>query len=543
MENKSSTTLSNLSYALFFCLMLFAKAIGLPDESIVYTIIMCTACIFFIFKLVLTDHSMFELILIISLLIISVVSYLLSKERGILFVTAVILGAKNVSIKRLFKYCAVIWTASFIILTFCTQFGIISDYCLVHDKGSLGYIVRYSFGYPHPNVLHISYLVLVSLLLYALDLNLKQLRNVSILLMILNVFVFIYSVSYTGLLIVTLYLVANYVLAYRKEKDQHWPVFDLLIRLIFPFCVLFSVFGPVLFKGKLYDLCDKLIHHRFVLSNYYLTNEKLTLFGHILQTPPDLNHSIDCSYVYLLVHCGIIPFVLICIGYMLLINHCVTNKEYKKLSIIMAFSIAGVTEPFMFNTSFKNISAVFIGEYLFISSKEILTSPSAYPFLKRNIQLLKIGDNVISTQKISNISSKITSMIRRGIDTLISHIRCILVISAAVTVISLALSWAFIIKPTSVLIPASCCPDGYPGDPTYITEESLSDTTYKTTRILSYSPRSEMVRFDGAIADLEYKRIIFRNCFWAFIATLILCDIVFNIKTSKSLQEERGNNS
>ena len=134
-------------------------------------------------------------------------------------------------------------------------------------------------------------------------------------------------------------------------------------------------------------------------------------------------------------------------------------------------------------------------------------------------------------------------MIRRGIDTLISHIRCILVISAAVTVISLALSWAFIIKPTSVLIPASCCPDGYPGDPTYITEESLSDTTYKTTRILSYSPRSEMVRFDGAIADLEYKRIIFRNCFWAFIATLILCDIVFNIKTSKSLQEERGNNS
>ena len=557
---ESRITLSESVYLLFFCVMLFAKAIGLYDGQPLYNIILVISAILFAAKLILTDYTWLELLTVCALLLCSIITYLLSGERGILMFVAVITGIKGCSVRRLFKWSAALLGICFVVMAALTQSGLVNDYFLVHNKGSLGYIVRWSFGYTHPNVMHITFIIIIAFILYSLKLNLKRLRIASMILMFANIYVFIYSVSYTGFILATLYLVLNYLLEYRKsrlimtapysnsEKDLQnsiipvnesheilWKVFDFLLQLVFPFCVFFSVAGPVLFKGKLFDLCDKLVHHRFVLSNYFLTNEKLSVLGHVLKTTPDANRSLDCSYVYLLVHCGVLPFLLICVAYIMLIRHCIVKRKYGELSIIITLVIAGVTEPFMFNASFKNISALFIGEYLFELTEKAVEKSSIPIFLKKNFSLCKAGQHTLFFEKSAVLYRRITGNINSAVRTF-SYNNVRILIYSAVAAVAITIIFGLItVRPVSVLIPTADCPDGYESTPAYYTEDEINSADMNDVRILSYSPDKEMVTFDGNTADIEYIRSLISCAVWSFAVSFIIIIFVVRISERKRL--------
>ena len=534
---ESRITLSELVYLLFICVMLFAKAIGLYDGQPLYNIILVISAVLFVAKLILTDYSGLEFFTVCALLLFSIITYLLSGERGILMFVAVITGIKACSVKRVFKWSAALLGICFVVMAALTQSGLVNDYYLVHYKGSLGYIVRWSFGYTHPIVMHITFIILIAFILYSLKLNLKRLRIASMILMFANIYVFIYSVSYTGFILATLYLAHNYLLAYRNsiQIKTNWKAFDFLLQLVFPFCVFFSVAGPVLFKGKLFDLCDKLVHHRFVLSNYFLTNEKLSVLGHVLKTTPDANRSLDCSYVYLLVHCGVLPFMLICAAYIMLIRHCIVKRKYGELSIIITLVIAGVTEPFMFNASFKNISAFFIGEYLFEITEKAVEKPSLPIFFKKNFSLCKAGQHTLFFEKSAVLYRRITGNINSAVRAFNRNMILILIMSSfAALIITIIYSLAAV-RPVSVLIPTADCPDGYESNPAYYTEDEINSDDMNDVRILSYSPDKEMVSFSGSTADIEYIRSLISCTVWAFAVSFIIIIFVVRISERKRL--------
>lgn len=78
-----------------------------------------------------------------------------------------LIGMKDVRIKKVFQVGAVVWSSVFLYRILAFLIGWDKGILLVHKK--LGaFIFRWSMGYPHPNVFHISYVILLAFLFYLL---------------------------------------------------------------------------------------------------------------------------------------------------------------------------------------------------------------------------------------------------------------------------------------------------------------------------------------------------------------------------------------
>ena len=510
-------SIAEFCYYMFFLLMLGAKGLGLAEESIPYMLLLVSGMIFWLGKLILTEYSFTEKIWVTFLLFLTTIVYLRTGERGIAFCVAMLIGMKDISLRRIFHISARFLMICFLLKMFLTQTGLLPDLYYVHAKGSLGYVVRWSFGYLHPNVLHITYLVLAALWIYDLSDNSRKLQQASIFFMLGNLYVLFFSLSYTGFLVVTFYLACSYYLSFRPSSSLHHPrlrkCINFCAELIFPACVLFSVAGPVLLKGKVYDLADKLVHHRFVLSNFFLTTEPICLLGHRLLTTPDLNNSIDCSYVYLFVHLGILFFVLFCVFYFAAIHSALRKNHGAEAAILISFSVAGVTEPFMFNTSFKNITCLILGSFLFQ-----LKMPSYLPYTFRKHahvnHLTALGQRNLSfphpSMKLFNLHAVTARVLRR------------MCFEACIP--AFLLTMLFVIRTTSfstLLIPARFCPDGSEQPPVVYNEQMISNLS-SDTQVLSWSAPEEMCMYTGIAPHLEYIRRAVCAVTWGWIVSFLL---------------------
>ena len=514
-RNSVNLRLPELAYYLFFVLMLGAKGLGLGEGSPLYSVVLLISMFFWCVKIILTGYTIYELLCSTSLLLITMFVYLRTGERGIVFYVAMLLGMKEISLDKIFHIGARLLSFCFILMAFLHQTGLLDDLYYVHLKGSLGYVVRSSFGYAHPNVLHITYLVLTTLVLYDTGLDLHKLLRRSILLMVGNVYLAIYSLSYTGFLIVSFYIITNYILIFKNEHpSQHTKCYCLcsfLMECIFPFSVIFSVLGPVVLKGRLYSLADKLVHHRFVLSNYFLTTEPVCLFGHRLLTTPDMNHSIDCSYTYLFVHLGVILFVLFCIFYFIVIHKCIQAKKFRCVAILISFSIAGVTEPFLFNTSFKNITFLILGYYWyqFLAVPKTKIAQKATPLpLNWNPSL---GKKQLQLLYFSIPSSKLTFLRQR-----VAKRKSLFVVSLFAALLAPIFYVATTEPYTAVLIPIVFCQDGCDTPARTYTESEISELS-SDTLVISFDEKSEEIyQYTGFTPRLEYFRRTLAYYVWAF---------------------------
>lgn len=531
---KITVTFSELCYLLFFAMMLTAKGLGLSEGALVYDLLLAGGMFFFLLKMVLTRYDRMELLAVFLLLTLTAIVYIKTGERGIVFCCAMALGCKDVSLKRIFRVGAFLLTICFFVMMALTQAGLAKGWWYVHSKGSLGYVVRWSFGYMHPNVLHTVWLLLTALWLYILPLRTRrQLWKTCGLFMLGNLYVFFYSLSYTGFLVCTFYLACNLIFISRsmRNKTDSAKVFirkadtviNFLIPMFFPFCVIFSVAGPVLLKGRLYELADKLVHHRFVLSNYFLTTEPICLLGHRLLTTPDGNRSIDCSYTYLFVYLGVVFFVLICIGYTTLIVNALRRARYRELSILLSFTLGGVTEPFMFNTSFKNITMLFLGCWFYHCVEKL--SEKAPDFWQKKTKFCLWTDKADSkatfsipllfhTQKPATNENKATPARTFSHRSILLSVFCTAAILGCVCYLFLAP------EPKAVLISPVFCSDGYEIEPRLYSQQELSDFAQKDhVRNLTLEKENEpLAMFTGSTAKLEYVRSTVSCGLWCGLA-------------------------
>lgn len=358
-QNQITIRLSELLYLIYLGLMLFAKGIGLYDGQISYKVFLLAAFACVAVKFCITEYTVEEWLLILLLIGWSAVVYCVSGEKGILICVLTVVAMKQVSLKRIFAIGLMVWSIAMggrflLSLLFLDQVQ-----TAVQTKNFFGALLRYFMGYPHPNVLHISYFVLAAFAVYCL----KERYNWrhTFLLMVGNGILFLYSYSFTGVVIVTVYLLASLMVSSRKVPDMIYR----LAEIVFPCCVLFSVFFPILLSGKAYELADRFFNNRINFARYFLTMENMALFGNNLADITTDVITMDNSFVFALVIYGVPLFVIICIGYLSMIHSYVKQKRNMELVMIGCFLIAGITEPFLFNTSFKNLTLFFMGEWLF----------------------------------------------------------------------------------------------------------------------------------------------------------------------------------
>lgn len=391
MNKTENTTiqLSELIYLAYFTVMFGARAIGLYEGMLPYNIMLVTGMLLFLLKIAMTRHTYGEYLLIGVLLFISLIVYYNTGEKGLLLYFTMMLGMKNVSLKRVMKWAAAILSVSFTVLVFLSVFGLKQDITYLHDRAGFGQVLRHSLGYPYPNTLFTTYIVLMVLIMYVLGKQTKKQLVITSTLMFLGaVYIYLYSCSNTGLIVATFYLLANLWLQLRNRLSI---VEKIVLLMAYPGCALLSIVGPLVTSGRLFQLMDKVLHNRWAYSYYYLTTEPVTLFGTRFGETPNENYMIDSSFLYSFLQIGVIPFLIVT-ALMIGMIVCYVKKDKRiELAMIISFCVLGLSDPFFFNLSYKNLMFLFIGELLYLQ-----TSKACKGLLAKEICILKCGERSIS---------------------------------------------------------------------------------------------------------------------------------------------------
>ncbi len=368
-----------LSYYLFFGLMVLAKGIGLDSGVRFYYILSAAACLCLGIKLVLTKYSIRQIGAMAFLCIIAFVSYRNSGRLGIVLTVFALIGLKDMELKKLFRMGLAIYGCSFAWTVIMAKAGVIHNPLDVHMKGGTE-LIRWGMGYSTGNVFHVSYFILAVFLCYTWGKRYDVRRMLA--LMAGNLAVFLFSLSYTGVIVTTFFLLMYFYGVKRRELSLAERI---LFQLPLPLCLIFSFGGPFLLDIPLMQKVDAMLQARLSFSAYYLKNQPISLFGARMRDIPFFWVIMDNGYVYIFMTFGIVVFVLFCAGYAVLIarysgfsgrkgrgeqkeaagwDRSAGRERLPELSIIFSFLLYGIMEQFISN-AFMNLSLLFLGEVLF----------------------------------------------------------------------------------------------------------------------------------------------------------------------------------
>ncbi|WP_130836657.1 hypothetical protein [Lachnoclostridium sp. Marseille-P6806] len=379
MQKTEGCTPEELLFYIYFAVMLLCKGLGLVDGPL-YRLCLAGSSLLVLAKLLVDKYTAAEYALSVLLLALGAAVMLSSHNQGVLLCVLPVVAMKHIDLRRCCREAALFWGGAFVLRVLTQLAGLGSRDFVIHDKLRLGYVIRWALGYSHPNVLMIAYVVLLFYLGCTLRPEGRELWRFLTAALLGGGYIFLYSLSVTGLLFLFIFLALAFLFdAVRRREERvqsgrqgtgHPSALlaaeRLLIRLVFPAAAGISVIGPLTFKGRLFDFFNRLLNTRFFLSKYMLTRENLSLFGRDLF---DATLTLDCSYTNLLISGGSIAFVLMAAAYLLLIHDMIKDMDTAEgcfaMAGTLALLVAGMSEPFLFNTSFKNATLPFMGCYLY----------------------------------------------------------------------------------------------------------------------------------------------------------------------------------
>lgn len=360
--------LGEVLFFAFFVLLSVTKGLGFYEGQKLFALLVFPALLCGFAKIVITPYTRGQWVLQLVLLVVIAVTYFSSRQVGILFVGFLVLGMKDISVRKVIHTGVWVWSVCAVVLILFSFLRLEHTVYRVHDKMGLGHIFRWSLGFTHPNILHITYLAICAMLLYEWG-EQYRLRHFAAL-MIGNLLIFIYSVSYTGVAIVTVLLMAG---IYVRVRPRFCFLEKAVANLVLPGCVLLSVIFPLMMFGTKYagplQHLNQILNTRLYLAWLFLQPEYLSLFGRDLSGIVQSSMNIDNSYIWGLVNYGILPFALLILGYFVLGLHAAHRQRTRELVILACFLVAGWTEPLLFNTSFKNLTLIFLGAMLYGQSE------------------------------------------------------------------------------------------------------------------------------------------------------------------------------
>lgn len=365
---EKTISIQEASYYGFFILLSLAKGLGFYEGQKLFVLLVAPALLLGLLKILITPYTARQAVCQFLFLGLTAVVYLASHELAILFVAFTVLGMKGISVKKVIHIALWVWSVCAIVLSVFSFFRLEHTVYRVHEKMGLGHIFRWSLGFTHPNILHITYLMLCALIILEMGKNygLKQ----YILLMAGNLLVFLYSVSYTGFGIVVVLLTGC---LYVKYRPRFCFVEKILANLVLPACLMLSFVLPFYLSynpisGRVQQL-NFLLNTRIWLAEQFLKSEYRSLFGTDVSKVVNSAMTLDNSYVWCYIHYGLVPTVIILLSYFALLFYDTHKQKTRELVILVCFLAAGWTEQLLFNTSFKNITLLFLGELLFLQKE------------------------------------------------------------------------------------------------------------------------------------------------------------------------------
>ena len=338
----------------FFILLSVTKGLGFYEGQKIFILLSSTALLLGFLKLLVTPYTKRQAATQILLFLLTAVVYASSRELAILFVMLTVLGMKGISVKRTLHIALWVWASCAVVLSVFSFFRLEHTVYRVHQKMGLGHIFRWSLGFTHPNILHITYLTLCALIILEMEegYGFKQ----YMLLMLGNLLVFFYSVSYTGFGMAAVLLTGC---LYIKFRPRFCLVEKIAANLVLPVCLILSFVMPLfLYRyfhlvylsgkpvlGTLAHRLNNLLNTRIWLAEQFLDGGYGSLFGRDISQIVSSSMTLDNSYVWCYINFGLIPTVVILAGYFVLLFYDTRKQRTRELVILVCFLAAGWTEP------------------------------------------------------------------------------------------------------------------------------------------------------------------------------------------------------
>lgn len=384
-------TIAELCYFIYFLALFGAKSVGLYEGMFAFNAAIVLGCLLFGFKVLMTEHTILEYVVMALLIGMSFIVYSRSGEKGLLLCMTMMLGMKYVSLKRIEKWGMTILGICFPVMTASSILGLIPEktfYSVTRVVG--GEMLRHSFGYPQCNVTHTTFVILMSLIFLVKGYRGKRDLIECAVLYCMSLYVYLYTFSNTGLIASTVLILAV-LFFHRNEKVA--CIDKMLILLLYPFGLFAGIVLPMIVSEDLFWTMDKLLHNRMNYPRYWLTHEPVSLFGVHFGKPPKPNYYIDSSYLYSFLQIGVIPCILLAILMMAMIYGLIKRNLRMELAVVACLLILGLSDPFFYNLSYKNIMFLFAGNKLYEWLDKMTGNlPSVFGM---KIQILSIGTKEI----------------------------------------------------------------------------------------------------------------------------------------------------
>lgn len=511
-----------------FCFLVFAailsllKALGFYEGQTVFNIGLVLAFCFLLVKIISTPMAWTDWVVTVGLLAIGLLVYHNTGEKSLLVNFAFLAGMKPVGgekpaaafRKRIVRTGLLCWGAGYVILTFLSLVGLHSDQLYMHNKRGIGFVLCHSLGYAHSNVLHINYLCISAMiLLLTKDIRSKKTKlALTGILFFLDLYVFLYSMSYTGFLASILFYALYLYGTFRGELSKAEKT---LAELILPACLLFSLVGPLVIRGTVYNHINDALNTRYDLTKWFFQNVGLTPFGTRV-TIPNYRYTLDCSYAYLLIRLGVVPFAILILLYLGTIHRLVKEQRLTELAIMLGLCIGGVTEPFLFNLSFKNVTLVFVGEYLFDLSRRVSVSIAARRnpdggvrqfCIWRKGSSRTISPKLLIADRMAGVAGRIAKEIAgRGLFYLLLF--CLVLAAGSV-------AYRQLTTPAQMVFISGDVNEDKTREPMALSAEDVDTLKGEGAIILGYSgPDEEMYPYTGTTAAIEYDRRLVSAGLW-----------------------------
>ncbi|NBJ91327.1 hypothetical protein D5281_01685 [bacterium 1xD42-62] len=359
-DNKVQVSLEELLYYILFAVILFTKGVGLDEGSLLFRGCLMLGVLLLACKFLVGQYSMAEIIIAGVLGIWGAFTFKVTGSLGMFIYVVLAIGMKNVSVKRIFVVGTTVWSICMFYSVTAAVFWGRTGVRRVDEKFGMGPVLRESLGYTHPNVLHITYVLLMVFALYLCINHKKKIFYTVCLLLLGNLYVFMYSFSSTGVLTSAVLFILFFYF-YKRRKFSLWETG--IIQGLPIVCVIISIVFPMaLGNGILFEIVNKIFNSRLWAIKVFFALYDISLFG---GGNEGIDFSLDNSYVYAINEYGVIPFIMLTAAYVLLLRYCIKKNLRMELAVICTFLFAGISEPFLFNASIKNITFIFLGEFLY----------------------------------------------------------------------------------------------------------------------------------------------------------------------------------
>lgn len=346
---------------LYFIIIVGLKNLGFNSGSKIYLILFVFGCAIVGSKIVSNKYTKKEILIMCLLVIIGILDFWIGKSPTIMFTAIALCSLKNVDLNRLLKIILVVKIVTFISMIILSFSGIISEPVVTLYRDGK-YIKRYLFGYNHPNEAHIAFASIIFIYMY---LNMDKCTVLkSIVLFVLNYIMYIFTVSRTGLITVTLCILI-WGLWNKFPKMHNKLVF--IAKKAYSILFIITIFSALLYSDSNISVeADRYLSGRLNYNSYLLKNYFPPIIGNEIYNK---FVNIDNGYIALMYNGGISAFILISYLYIKTCKILDRKNKSNELLLILFFLSYTLTESFLPSIS-VNISLIFLAYAIFDNTKK-----------------------------------------------------------------------------------------------------------------------------------------------------------------------------